>query len=271
MPDEEEVVVTPGEDADDDTEDTEDEDTDDTEGADEESADGEASGGDTEGGSGSTEGTSTEAPKADVTVAPPAGKALLDLLAGDPEAQKLMASTLQDMIADNARTAETAAQTKEFTELVEKGDYAEVGRRIIERTQSQQARDAVADEVLKEVFQPVYADLFAQPELQNLSAEEKEALNPAKYDTDAHYVRRLSEVVQEKRFAKLVEDEVTKRIKARDDAAGNRKTADQAKRGTGTAPTAVPQVVGGTSGERISRGLRVALFGEGGSDDGDDD
>lgn len=257
-------------DEEDDLEDEDGEDSDETEDADATDGD-ESSDGDLDGGSGA--GDEGETPKPEVTK--PTGKDVLELLASDPEAQTLMASTLQQIMQENARSADAQAQAKEFQDLIDKGDYAEVGRRIVERTQSSAAREQVADEVLKEVFQPVYADIFAQPEMKELTTEDKEALAPAKFDSDAHYVRALEGFLQTKRFNKAVEAEVEKRIKTRDEASGNRETARTART---KSPAATASAVGATtgrssSGARISAGLQHLFAGAGGTDayDGDDD
>lgn len=230
---------------------------------DEESAGDEGESDDTEGGSGDSEGDADEddlEPAAEGTVVPPTGKAILDLLASDEEAQAIFSQTINNMMAENARTAEAQKEAAEFQELIKNGDHAEIGRRVLERATAQQNRSQIADEVLRETFQPVYTELFAQPEMQELTAEEKETLNPQKYASDAHYVRAVTEHIQTKRFNKAVEAEVEKRIKSRDEAAKNRKTADVAKtRSVGASPSATqPSNVTNSRG-LIAAGLRGFL------------
>lgn len=258
-------------DEDDEDEDEVHDDDNEAEGADDESAsdDGDPSDSNGDGGSGDTEGD--ESLEGHVASAP-TGKALLDLLASDNEAQQLMAYTLQNMMQENAHSAAQQAEAQEFNDLVEKGDYNEIGRRLVDRATTAKARESIADEVLQEQFRPVYADLFAQPELQSLSAEEKEALSPQRFSSDAVYVRAVSEFIATKRFSATVEAEVEKRIKARDEAAGNREAAGKAK---SKSMAASP---GGTEGSGVARGsrdliglgLRQAFFG-GEAGDGDDD
>ena len=243
----------------DDTSDTEDDDADATGVADE------SSDGDTEGGSGDAD----DSKEPEASVIKPQGKALLELLAGDSDAQKLMASTMKDIMAENARTAASAAEAKEFQELIDAGDHAEIGRRILERTENAKVRESVADEVLEGVFRPVYAEIFSQPEFQTLTAEEKETLAPTKFASDAHYVQALSSFLTAKRTESAIEAEVERRIKVRDEATGNRKAADVAKtKGVGATPgSSAPGGQSTDSRSRIARGLKAAL----GTDDDDDD
>lgn len=225
--------------------------------------------GDQEGGSGSDDDdkSSEEAPKL------PTGRDLIDLLAGDTEAQTLLRDTLAQMRDESTRSAEAQAQAQEFTELREKGDYAEIGRRIVERTESQTAREQVADEVLNEVFQPVYREVLSQPEFKDLTAEDKERLAPAKYDTDAHYLRALVEFRDEKRFEAAVEAEVQKRVKTAKEAEGNREVAAKTKGRSVSASPATSGPVGGpkTSSEKLRIGLRAAFGDFDGTVPADDD
>lgn len=220
---------------------------------------------DTEGGSGDSEGDedeeSDESPEA--SVVPPTGKAILDLLASDEEAQAIFSQTIQNMMAENARTAEAQREAAEFQELIKNGDHAEIGRRVLERATAQQTRSQIADEVSREMFQPVYTELFGQPEMQNLTAEEKEALDPRKAANDAQYVSTVTRFIENKRFEKRVEDEVAKRLKARDEAEGNRKAASTAKRtSVGASPAATSPTAVTNSRGLIASGLRGVFGGE---------
>lgn len=183
----------------------------------------------------------------------PTGRELLELLAGDPDAQQLMASTLEEIMAENAKSAAAQQEADEIQELIKSGNHAELGRRVAERLQNQQVRQRVADDVLQETFRPVYADLFAQPELQNLSAEDKETLDPKKFASDAHYVRSLTEFIGAKRHEAAIEAEVQKRVAAALEAASNRETAGRVKRkSVGASP-------GGTEGSGPARTSRELL------------
>lgn len=242
-----------------------DEDAEDTEG--ESDADGDSNS-DKVGGSGA----STDSESKEDVAEKPTGKALIDLLAGDGEAQTLLTSTLQSMLQEQSRTAAAKEQAEEFQKLIKEGDYAEVGRRVIERTQTEQERERISDEVLQGVFQPVYADLLAQPEMKALTAEEKLSLDPSKYDSDAHYVRAITSFIEGKRYEAKVEAEVERRIKTRDEAEANRKTAALAgSKSSGAMPGASgPGGANRTSGDLIREGLRT-LYGGNTATDGDDD
>jgi hypothetical protein len=243
-----------------------DEDTDEEAADDEPDADGDASGDDGDGGSGQDDSPAVDA------VPAPTGRQILDLLAGSPEAQQEMANVLQEIMAANANSAAAQAEAKEFSDLVEKGDYGEIGRRIVQRSQDQAVRDRVAGEVLLEEFKPVYAEIFAEPELQNLSAEDKASLDPKNF-SDAQYVRALTKFVQTKRTEAAIEAEVEKRIKIRDEAAGNRDTAGKVKNKSVGASPGGTQGTGParTSRELIASGLRSVINPPADGDDDDDD
>ena len=246
MPDDaEETVVN--------TDDTDDEDEVDDAG-DDSAEDDEGTDDDADGGSGSADGETA----AEVVVKPPTGKDLLELLASDPEAQTLMRSGLEDMIAQRARESAATEESKEFSELIERKDYAAVGERLVERARMSQAREAVTDEVLKEQFAPVYADLFSQPELKSVTAEEREILDPAKFDSDAAYTLALGSFVLGKRHAAAFEAEVTKRVNAKLEADGNVATgAKVTKKSIAGAPAATGPVTGKvSSSDLIKHGLR---------------
>lgn len=210
---------------------------------------------DDEGGSGGS------GDKSESTVVSPTGKDLLDLLAADPDAQRLMRSSLEDLIAKKASEDAASAEAEEFQELIQKQDYAAIGQKLVERQQHAQAREEVSTQILKETFGPVYQDLFAQPELQKLTAEEKETLQPDKYSSDAHYVRALERFVLGKRHEAALEAEVTKRVKAITEAKANN-TVGEKVRGKGIA--AGPASVASSSPSKsstdlIKHGLR-AIF-----------
>lgn len=227
-----------------------------------------------DGGSGAEgeEDSEEESDDAPTAVAPPTGKALLDLLAGDTDAQAIMQRTLTDMMAEQQRSAAAQAEAKEFQDLIEAGDHAEIGRRVLDRMTQTQTRSKVAEEVLRETFLPIYAELYAEPEMKNLTAEEKDALNPARAKSDAHYVRTLEQFIQAKRTNAAIEAEVTKRIKARDEAAGNRTVAEKARQRSisGSPSGTAMSGTGRDSRSMIATGLR-SVFGVSTAESDDDD
>lgn len=163
------------------------------------------------------------------SVVKPTGADLLALLAEDPDAQTLMANALTEMQSAKERDAQTEAERAAFNKLVETEDYAGIGKTIIEQQRRDAARSAVTDEVLKEQFTPIYQDLLSQPEIKTLTAEEKLALAPKNFNSDAAYVKRLAEVVTEKRMEAKVEERANARAKELIEAARNGDVAAKAK------------------------------------------
>lgn len=247
-----------------DTEDTEDVEDVEDDGDDEEDADSaDEADGDQAGGSGSAEDSEEDDSEDDdsTEVTKPSGADILALLAGDEEAQQLLQATYQQMQQEHAATEAARAEQEEFKQLVEKEDYAEIGRRIVDRSRDSATREEVSTQALQQEFQPVYQTLFAQPELKELSQEQKAELAPNKFANDASYTLALQAAILNKRWEKQLESEVDKRIKQRDEASKNRRTADEVKRGniaSGTAASGTTPVRQ-DSKSLISMGLKEAL------------
>lgn len=231
---------------------------------------------DSEGGSGADEDDEESEEDEDSEESPEAshqpaltGQALLDLLAGNTEAQGLLSQTLQSMMAESARTAAAQAEAAELQQLIKDEKYDEVGKRIVERTQMDAARAQVEDTVLKQQFAPVYQDIFAQPELKVLTAEEREKLHPSKYNSDAEYVRGLTSFIEGKRFESKVQAEVTKRVEAELKARANGESSARSKtRSVAAGPGATAELAGArqSTTDLIRQGLR-ATFEPGQHDD----
>lgn len=240
--------------------DEETEDEEDTEDEDESEDDDSAGEADESGDDDSDESTAEQPAAAAVgTVVAPTGKDLVDLLAGDEEAQRLVSISLEDMMAERARTAEAAAEAAEFQGLIDSGDYRTIGERIVQKAQMEQARATVSESVLKEQFTPVYTEIMAQPEMQKLTADEREALNPTKFRSDAHYVMALQDFITTKRANTAMEAEVQRRVKAITE--GEKHVAAAAKTTKRSISGVMPASTGPvedrrTSSELIKSGLR---------------
>lgn len=201
------------------------------------------------------------------------GKALLDALVSDPEAKQMLASTVQSLRLSQEQQAVTAREAEEFQALIDAGDYATVGQKVVQKAQLEQARAQVAEDILRAEYAPHYAELLAQPELKGdaLTAEEKLALAPSNFPNDASYIRALERHVTTKRFNATMEAEVTRRIAERDKAAKNDKSAGKASRAV---VAASPGSLGGTTGKRssadlIRSGLRATFLADQSDDDDD--
>lgn len=197
--------------------------------------------------------------------------AQLQALLQDPEVQ----STLQEQVADyQARMAAQATSTQEaeaLQKMVDDEDWEGVGKTIIARTRTDAAKAEVKDQVTKEMFTPVYQELFAQPEMQKLTAEDRERLHVDKFPNHASHVTAISSYIAEKRFEAQVETEVAKRVTAAIDAEKNKDTSVKAKVPSmaGKTPAAIgvvqPKL---SSADLIRSGLRSII---GMNTDGDDD
>ncbi len=170
----------------------------------------------------------------------PTGESLLDLFRRDPKAQALVREQAQAW-ADSQQTVAAAqkAQT-EIDGLIEDGDYEELGKRFAKDTVTNRAGKVQADAALQEAFGGVYRELFALPELQNLTTEEKSKIDASKFTNDADYIPALLQLVVSKRTAgtldKTVEDMLTEKLKVLENMAG-----------AGNSAGGSPNVPGGTN------------------------
>lgn len=269
MPDNGEVAEPQGEEVEGEEEEPEDEvdpgDPDDEgdeedEGEGDDAADSGDSGDATVGGSGSKGAAPASAKPAD-SVARPTGKDLVDLFSTDEEAQRIVAGALESLRAEQAQNEQARKDAEAFQELIEKGDYDSVGRQLVERHRTEQARKEVADVVLKEQFTPVYQKLFAEPEMQNMTAEEKAALDPRKFNSDAEYVMELRGFIGAKRAEAKMEAEVERRFQERVKAAENGKTAEKAAKGSiaGTPGATGATSLYKTSSDKLKAGFRAMI------------
>ncbi len=170
----------------------------------------------------------------------PTGESLLDLFRRDPQAQALVREQAQAW-ANSQQTAAAAqkAQT-EIDGLIDDGDYEELGKRFAKDTVTNRAGKVQADAALQEAFGGVYRELFALPELQNLTAEEKSKIDASKFTNDADYIPALLQLIVSKRAAgtldKTVEDMLTEKLKVLENMAG-----------AGNSAGGSPNVPGGTN------------------------
>ena len=234
-------------------EDVDDEDDNEDELGDHEDADDE----DDEVGGGGDEGDPDGEPK--TPVVPVSGFEQLRTLLADPE----ISSTLQEQIAEyQARLraeADTAAEAEAFQKLIQDGDLEGVGKIVVERMQTDAVKGQVRDAVTKEMFTPVYTELFAQPELQTLTAEDREKLNIDNFASPAAHVAAIGTFIAQKRFdaavAAKVKEGVAEALAAEKNKAASEKVKAPSLAGRSPAPMGViqPKV---TSADLIREGLR---------------
>lgn len=195
-------------------------------------------------------------------VAAPTGRDLVDLLTADPEAQKILDTRFENAVKELRKNQTTQAEAKEFQTLIDEGNYAEVGKRLVARQNEQSARETVTDEILSEVFTPVYERLLAQPEMKKLTAEDRERLDMNKFSSDADYVVAIQDFIHEKRSAAVIKAEVDRQVKEALDSSKNQEVAGTvAKPGMSASPASTEGASGAhrTSSERLHDGFMKAF------------
>lgn len=218
------------------------------------------------GGDDSEEASSEEKPVVALT-----GKALVDALFQDPDAQASLGDALAEYQRQMAEQAGRREEAEKFQKLIDDEDYESIGKIIIDQQRETAARATVTEAVTQEVFNPVYRKLFAAPEMQNLTAEDKANLHLSKFENHADHVAAIQDYISTKRaksdFDKAVEAAVEERLTAEK----NKGTAAKAKVSSlsGRSPVAAGPAVGVTSSkDLLQAGLRALINPD---DSGDDD
>lgn len=195
-------------------------------------------------------------------VVPLSGLAQLQALLEDPEIQ----STLGDQVAEYQRTmaleAERKTEAEAFQKLIADEDWEAVGKAVVSRSQESEARKAVSSEVQQEIFKPVYAELFAQPELQTLTAEDKLALHLDNFKSPAAHVAAISGFIQQKRSSADFDARVKAGVEEALAAEKNRAAAAKAKDPVlaGRSPSPIGLTTGKvTSASLLQEGWRSIL------------
>jgi hypothetical protein len=139
---------------------------------------------------------------------PPQGESLLDLFRKDPQAQALVRQQAQEWVNSQQSAAAAQKAQQEIDGLIEDEDWEELGKRWAKDTVTNRAGKQQADAALQEAFGNVYQQIFALPELQNLTDEEKAKIDASKFTSDADYIPALLELVVEKRSGTDLESRV---------------------------------------------------------------
>lgn len=153
----------------------------------------------------------------------------LQQLLKDPD----VAQTFQDQIADyQARMAAEAASTQEaeaFQKMIDDEDWEGVGKAVVARREHEAVTSVVKDQVTKEMFTPVYQELLAQPEMQKLTAEDRETLHLSKYPTPAAHVAAITSYIAGKRYEAQLAEGIRKGVEEALTAEKNKGTSEKAK------------------------------------------
>lgn len=222
-----------------------------------------------EGGGGDEgEGDNPEDPKEPVVPAL-TGKALIDALTQDEEAQSVFQSMVAEYQRQQAAEAASQEEREAFDKMVADEDWEGIGKAVIAKQQRDAARESVAEEIRAAEYRPVYQELLSQPEMQTLTAEDREALHVSKYPSSAAHIKAMTEFILGKRAEAAIEAEVQKRVAAAREADKNREGASKAKTPSlaGRAPTPLgPVGERANSADLIRAGLRGII-----NPDADDD
>lgn len=198
------------------------------------------------------------------------GKALLDSLQSDPEAQALLKRQLDGWLSNAAATAAAEKEQEEFQELIKANNFEEIGRRYVTSASERSIRSAERERAEADAYGQIYTQLFKQPELleANLTADDKLAVSPDKYATDAEYVDALTNFIAEKRAGVSVNSKVDGLLAEKIETLKNMKTQE-------TVGTPSPSTLPGgqshtpgsekmTSSQLLSEGFREMIESEAG-------
>lgn len=248
------------EDADEEVEDENEENPDDQ--SDEEGDDAEGGGGDSENPDGDTQ----DKPAVALT-----GKALVDALFNDQEAQQTLNDALQEYQRQLAEQANNREAAEKFQKLIDDEDYEAIGKIFVDERAAQAARQTATEAVSEEIFTPVYRKLFAQPEMQTLTDEDKAKLHLSQFDNHADHVAAIQDYISTKRAKNDFDAAVKAGVEEALTAERNKASAAKAKAPSlaGRVPGSVGQTQGATSSaDLLKSGLRALINPD---DSGDDD
>jgi len=193
-------------------------------------------------------------------VTPMSSWAQFQELLKDPE----VAQTFQDTVADYQARMTVEAALKQDAEALQKmiddEDWEGVGKAVVERTRRDAVQKEVREAVVGDMFRPVYTELLSQPEMQNLTAEDREALHIDKFNGNhAAHTTAISSFIAKKRYDAEVAEAVKKGVADALEAEKNKGSSEKAKAPSlaGRSPASLgvvqPKV---TSADLIREGLR---------------
>lgn len=158
-------------------------------------------------------------------------------LFSDPALQEQLQQWYRQQKAAEERQAEAQRQLEEIDKLIEEGNYAELGERVAKEWQEHKQKQTAGEEVLKAFLYQTYNQIFQDPIFQSLTDSDKAAIDPAKYGSDAEYIKALMDFKAEKLARAKLEQEVEKRVKERLEAMKNQAAADRVK---SSSPSGIP-------------------------------
>lgn len=174
-------------------------------------------------------GGASDKPQADAAEQPKlTGQALLEALRSSPEAQTLVQQQLDTWLQSAAADAADKKQQEEFNTLIADGNFEEIGRRYVRAESESKIRTAAENEATTKAYGEIYTNIFKQPELQALSADEKVKLDSGNFFTDAEYVLALTDFIAAKRSGSSDDERVNKLVDEKLEALRNIKASTSA-------------------------------------------
>lgn len=173
-----------------------------------------------------------------------------------PEGQQAIQDAVQRAITDKAAGAKTDDERQKLQELIDAGNHEELGK----LWQKQLESDTAGKTAVNSALETLYRELFNDPLFQNLTAEERKAIEPdSRFRTDAEYVKHLSKFMAEKQRGKASEEDIQEALNQKIEAKKRELAGKKAR--TGSVQGAAP-AEGGTPSRPtdarslISEGLR---------------
>lgn len=123
------------------------------------------------------------------------------------EQERLFEQWYQRRRAEEQRQEEQRRQLEEVRRLISEGDYEKLGELYAREFSEAEAKQRLARDILAEYLSKVYTEILSDPVLQELGPEEKQLLDPMRYQSDAQYLLAIGELRARKRLeAKLRQD-----------------------------------------------------------------
>jgi phosphoribosylformylglycinamidine (FGAM) synthase PurS component len=145
----------------------------------------------------------------------PTGEELIEMLAGDAPAQRIIQGRLEEARTQALTDAQSKAKQEQLAQLLKDERYDEIGRMFVQEQQAEVVRTAAQEAALKEVYGGIYQKLFANPVMKNLTVEERTTLDPRNFADDAAYVLALTAFITTKTEGSNLQERVNTEVETK--------------------------------------------------------
>jgi hypothetical protein len=152
------------------------------------------------------------------------------------EGKNQLNQAFKAMLEDVRSREEGESKAKEIEELIQKGDHEALGQRFASEYNQGKQRQEVGQEVLKGFVTNHYRTAFADPVFQNLSADDRTALDPSKAKDDIEYMETVTQFRINKAVEKALADKAPEIQKQAKEAAQKEGTAARVKKAADGSP-----------------------------------